>query len=268
MATSQQYRYSSPPTALQFCHSDSDDDDDIDTKEDEQDNNSPSLVGSDMEYQCESDTESESADCSERKFKSSSTKANQKMKSSVRVRVWEEEEEITLLKGLISHKSGNFNIEITKSLPNKSKTQIKDKVRRLKEKCQKWKAGKFASPHEKRLYNLSKKIWGNISATQPDLKRGEHEKKSINADAVGDDKSKTTSDTEDMVHVNDDVIIKAFDEYLLRRSLKINEEEENKRSELLDKWRKVAYNKARHKLAIAEFALELQQYKLDAYNKC
>ncbi|XP_024190673.1 transcription factor STKL2-like [Rosa chinensis] len=261
MATSQQYRYSSPPTALQFCHSDSDDDD-IDTKEDEQDNNSPSLVGSDMEYQCESDTESESADCSERKFQSSSTKANQKMKSSVRVRVWEEEEEITLLEGLISHKSGNFNIEITKSLPNKSKTQIKDKVRRLKEKCQKWKAGKFASPHEKRLHNLSKKIW------EVDLTRGEHEKKSINADAVGDDKSKTTSDTEDMVHVNDDVIIKAFDEYLLRRSLKINEAEGKERLELLDKWRKVAYNEARQKLAIAEFALELQQYKLDGYNKC
>lgn len=187
-----QHEYPPPFTNYEFCYDgDSSNDDDYspmeeldDEEEDEaaayfddEDGDSPSLAGSDEEYKCESDTESETAP-SAAKRKSRSTKSNnpnKKNKSSSSGRVWKEKDEIILLEGLISNFSKNkgiyeprkFFTEIVKSLPDMSLSQVRDKVRRLKNKFTNLKASKtnpiFAKSesHEKILFDLSKRAWGN-----------------------------------------------------------------------------------------------------------
>lgn len=61
--------------------------------------------------------------------------------------------------------------------------------------------------------------------------------------------------------IDDDVILKAFDRYLRRRSL-------IKPKGLADKWRKLTYLKAIYELDEANFQAELQHHKLNAYQKC
>lgn len=64
-----------------------------------------------------------------------------------------------------------------------------------------------------------------------------------------------------MMPINDDVILKAFDEYLGSRSL-------IKPNGLANKWRKLTYLKAIYELDEANFQAELQHHKLNAYKKC
>lgn len=191
------HAYPPPFTNYEFCYDDdsSSDDDYIPMEEledeeedeededeaaayfDDQDDDSPSLAGSDEEYKCESDTESETAP-SAAKRKSMSTKSNnpnKKNKSSSSGRIWKEKDEIILLEGLISYFSKNkgvyepkkFYTEIVKSLPDMSLSQVRDKVWRLKNKFINLEASRtepiFAKSesHEKILFNLSKRTWGN-----------------------------------------------------------------------------------------------------------
>lgn len=94
-------------------------------------------------------------------------------------RLWSEEDEILILKGMIEYSSKNksdpisdmnaFYDFIKKSLHiDFSRTQLQDKIRRLKKKYEnnksKEKEGKertFAKLHEQSAYDLSKEIWGN-----------------------------------------------------------------------------------------------------------
>nr|XP_016473271.1 PREDICTED: mediator-associated protein 1-like [Nicotiana tabacum] len=94
-------------------------------------------------------------------------------------RLWSEDDEIVILKGMIDYRSKKksdpvadlsaFHEFIKKSLHvDVSKTQLQDKIRRLKRKYEnnagKEKKGKkertFSKPHEQKTYELSKKIWG------------------------------------------------------------------------------------------------------------
>ncbi|KAM7500900.1 hypothetical protein LguiA_025314 [Lonicera macranthoides] len=93
-------------------------------------------------------------------------------------RLWSEDDEIVILNGMIDYRAKKgadpvadmnaFHEFIKKSLHiDVSKTQLSDKVRRLKKKYEnnagKEKKGKdrtFAKPHEQKAYELSKKIWG------------------------------------------------------------------------------------------------------------
>ncbi|OIT37832.1 PREDICTED: GLABROUS1 enhancer-binding protein-like [Nicotiana attenuata] len=94
-------------------------------------------------------------------------------------RLWSEDDEIVILKGMIDYRSKKksdpvadlsaFHEFIKKSLHvDVSKTQLQDKIRRLKKKYEnnagKEKKGKkertFSKPHEQKTYELSKKIWG------------------------------------------------------------------------------------------------------------
>ncbi|CAK9135455.1 unnamed protein product [Ilex paraguariensis] len=93
-------------------------------------------------------------------------------------RLWSEDDEIVIVKGVIEYmaKKGAdpvadmiaFHEFIRKSLHvDVTKTQLSDKVRRLRKKYEnnasKEEEGKernFAKPHEQKLYELSKKIWG------------------------------------------------------------------------------------------------------------
>lgn len=188
------HAYPPPFTNYEFCYDDdsSSDDDYIPMEEleyeeededeaaayfEDQDDDSPSLAGSDEEYKCESDTESETTP-SGAKRKSKSTKSNnpnKKNKSSSSGRVWKEKDEIILLEGLISYFSKTkgiyepkkFFTEIVKSLPDMSLSQVRDKVRRLKNKFINLKASrtdpifKKSESHEKILFDLSKRAWGN-----------------------------------------------------------------------------------------------------------
>ncbi|MCD7471308.1 hypothetical protein HAX54_011644 [Datura stramonium] len=94
-------------------------------------------------------------------------------------RLWSEDDEIAILKGMIDYRSKKkadpvadlsaFHEFIKKSLHvDVTKTQLQDKIRRLKKKyannAGKEKKGKertFSKPHEQNAYELSKKIWGN-----------------------------------------------------------------------------------------------------------
>lgn len=93
-------------------------------------------------------------------------------------RLWSEDDEIAILKGMIDYRSKKkadpvadlsaFHEFIKKSLHvDVSKSQLQDKIRRLKKKYEnnagKEKKGKertFSKPHEQKGYELSKKIWG------------------------------------------------------------------------------------------------------------
>ncbi|KAJ8541357.1 hypothetical protein K7X08_002173 [Anisodus acutangulus] len=93
-------------------------------------------------------------------------------------RLWSEDDEIVILKGMIDYRSKKkadpvadlsaFHEFIKKSLQiDVTKTQLQDKIRRLKKKYEnnagKEKKGKertFTKPHEQKAYELSKKIWG------------------------------------------------------------------------------------------------------------
>ncbi|XP_016508976.1 putative transcription factor At1g61730 [Nicotiana tabacum] len=94
-------------------------------------------------------------------------------------RLWSEDDEIVILKGMVDYRLKKksdpvadlsaFHDFIKKSLHvDVSKTQLQDKIRRLKKKYEnnagKEKKGKkertFSKPHEQKTYELSKKIWG------------------------------------------------------------------------------------------------------------
>lgn len=97
-------------------------------------------------------------------------------------RLWSEDDEIAILKGMIEYTSKKgvdpwndmnlFHDFIKKSLHvDVSKTQLQDKVRRLKKKYEtnasKAKKGEdrpFSKPHDKKSFELSKKIWGGGEA--------------------------------------------------------------------------------------------------------
>ncbi|KAL6992701.1 hypothetical protein U1Q18_010815 [Sarracenia purpurea var. burkii] len=96
-------------------------------------------------------------------------------------RLWSEDDEIAILKGMIDYKEKKgvdpladmvaFHSFIKKSLHvDVSKTQLSEKVRRLKKKyknnANKGKEGEdrtFTKPHEQKAYELSKKVWGGES---------------------------------------------------------------------------------------------------------
>ncbi|PSS10336.1 Transcription factor [Actinidia chinensis var. chinensis] len=94
-------------------------------------------------------------------------------------RLWSEDDEIVILNGMAKYAAekgadpvadmNGYHDFIKKSLHvDVSKTQLSDKVRRLRKKYEN-KTGKgkngedpsFSKPHEQKAYELSKKIWGN-----------------------------------------------------------------------------------------------------------
>ncbi|KAJ8555589.1 hypothetical protein K7X08_013085 [Anisodus acutangulus] len=103
---------------------------------------------------------------------------NEYVKRQLFKRLWSEDDEIVILKGMIDYRSKKkadpigdlsaFHEFIKISLQiDVSKTQLQDKIRRLKKKYEnnagKEKKGKeriFTKPHEGKAYELSKKIWG------------------------------------------------------------------------------------------------------------
>jgi hypothetical protein len=98
-------------------------------------------------------------------------------------RLWGEEDELTVLKGMIEYGSktgsdpysdmGVFHEFIKKSLRVEvSKSQLMDKIRRMKKKYQTNfnKGGHdmvFSKPHERKSFELSKKIWGSQTTPKP-----------------------------------------------------------------------------------------------------
>jgi len=98
-------------------------------------------------------------------------------------RLWGEEDELTVLKGMIEYGSktgsdpyadmGVFHEFIKKSLRVEvSKTQLMDKIRRMRKKYQTNfdKGGHdmvFSKPHERKSFELSKKIWGTQTTPKP-----------------------------------------------------------------------------------------------------
>lgn len=93
-------------------------------------------------------------------------------------RLWSEDDEIAILQGMIDYRAkkkadptadlNDFHEFIKKSIHiDVSKTQLQDKIRRLKKKYRnnssKENKGKYkvsSKPHEQSAYDLSKKVWG------------------------------------------------------------------------------------------------------------
>ncbi|VVA24031.1 Hypothetical predicted protein [Prunus dulcis] len=91
-------------------------------------------------------------------------------------RIWSDDDEITILKGMIDYSTkkgadpysdmGAFHDFIKKSLKaDVNKTQLQDKIRRIKKKYEtnvaKGKKYNPVKPHEQKLFDLSKKVWGS-----------------------------------------------------------------------------------------------------------
>ncbi|KAL3834919.1 hypothetical protein ACJIZ3_009655 [Penstemon smallii] len=114
---------------------------------------------------------------SKKKLVSENESVSPALDSSKRVlfqRLWSEDDEIVILKGMLEYAAKKKSNPITdpdaflefikKNLHfDGNKTQLLDKVKRLKKKYEKNKGKKrnFSKPHEKEAYELSEKIWGN-----------------------------------------------------------------------------------------------------------
>ncbi|KAF1891850.1 hypothetical protein Lal_00016880 [Lupinus albus] len=91
-------------------------------------------------------------------------------------RLWSFDDEVTILKGVHDFISENgsdpyksiddFHNFIKKSLHvQASITQLKDKIRKLRQKFEKKsESPSFTDPHDSEIFELSKKIWGNAEA--------------------------------------------------------------------------------------------------------
>ncbi|KAL6143686.1 hypothetical protein ACLB2K_054381 [Fragaria x ananassa] len=164
-------------------------------------------------------------------------------------------------------------------MKSKMKLKMKMKMRRKKRSLQYNSSpslvgsDEFTNLHQKRIYDSSKEVRDKITTTNPIATRttsttkvGE-EKNSMNVADVGDDVVDAAGDDEeDMVEINDDVILMGLEEYLSRRS--IHHISEELRRKLESKWRQLAYERAKYDLAVSEFAIKLQHYKLRYYNNC
>lgn len=107
-------------------------------------------------------------------------------------RLWSEDDEIAILKGMTDYRSKKkadpvadlsaFHEFIKKSLHvDVTKTQLQDKIRRLKKKyannAGKEKKGKertFSKHHEQKAYELSKMIWGNEKSDKVEVVKVEN----------------------------------------------------------------------------------------------
>ncbi|XP_021828310.1 GLABROUS1 enhancer-binding protein-like [Prunus avium] len=91
-------------------------------------------------------------------------------------RIWSDDDEIAILKGMIDYSTkkgadpysdmGAFHDFIKKSLKaDVNKTQLQDKIRRLKKKYEmnvaKGKKYNPVKPHEQKVFDLSNKVWGS-----------------------------------------------------------------------------------------------------------
>ncbi|KAM1351270.1 hypothetical protein ACFX13_005210 [Malus domestica] len=99
-------------------------------------------------------------------------------KSKLFQRIWSDDDEIIILKGMVDYTTkkgadpysdmGAFHEFIKKSLKvDVTKTQLQDKIRRLKKKYEtNVKKKKFnpTKPHDQKVFDLSKKVWGSSSS--------------------------------------------------------------------------------------------------------
>ncbi|XP_060169674.1 STOREKEEPER protein-like isoform X2 [Lycium barbarum] len=103
------------------------------------------------------------------------TKTISKSPETTHSRVFTENDEIQLLKTLL--KSPNNSSGLPDS--NLTKTQIAKKVKRLKEKYHKFARSKslIKTPHDGKIYEIGRKIWGRNAAKEKELHEKElHEK--------------------------------------------------------------------------------------------
>ena len=157
-------------------------------------NNAPITVSGSSKRAAESDTDKSKVSKKRKVISSSSTTAtatngddeDPKKASGPGTgaipRLWGEEDELTVLKGMIEYGSktgsdpysdmGVFHEFIKKSLRVEvSKSQLMDKIRRMKKKYQtNFNKGGYImvlKPHERKSFELSKKIWGSQTTPKP-----------------------------------------------------------------------------------------------------
>ncbi|KAL0328815.1 UNVERIFIED_CONTAM: putative transcription factor [Sesamum calycinum] len=120
----------------------------------------------------------------EAEVENSEKKSNDDSKKQLFQRLWSEDDEIVILTGMIDYAEkkksdpvadlNGFHDFIKDSLHvDVTRTQLQDKIRRLKKKYEnnksKEKEGKdrtFSKPHEQKAYDLSKQVWGNESGKE------------------------------------------------------------------------------------------------------
>ncbi|GFP92932.1 mediator-associated protein 1 [Phtheirospermum japonicum] len=134
----------------------------------------------------EKETEAKDAKKSKKKAEPEK-KATDDPKKALFQRLWSEEDEIVILKGMIDYSAKKksdpvadlnaFHDFIKKNLHiDVTKTQLQDKIRRLKKKYENNKSrekkdGKertFPKPHEQKAYELSKSVWGRNENVKED----------------------------------------------------------------------------------------------------
>ncbi|XP_038976835.1 probable transcription factor At4g00390 [Phoenix dactylifera] len=132
-----------------------------------------------------SDDDRKSNDREHRRPPKISSKDNITVQPAPNLRFWPPDDEITILKGLIDHRSEVGNLPSPKQLQSRvcgslkamaNCSQFSDKVWQLRRKFQaNGKRGRsvdsFADPHERAVFDLSNQIWGDQNSTTANKKK-------------------------------------------------------------------------------------------------
>lgn len=209
-------------------------------------------------------------------------------------RLWSEDDEIVILQGMIDYRAKKkadpiadlnaFHEFIKKSIHiDVSKTQLQDKIRRLKKKyennCSKEKKGKYklpSKPHEQIAYELSKKVWGQEGNGLSPKSNGAAVKgsKISNASAPGakvddldlpvkeDVKLGGEKGEEGIKHTYIGLGDRRIESWITENGLKMMKGE--KREEMEEKWKKFRVKEAELYVEKLELSLEHAKIVLEA----
>lgn len=205
-------------------------------------------------------------------------------------RLWSEDDEIAILQGMLDYRAkkkadpiadlNDFHEFIKKSIHiDVSKTQLQDKIRRLKKKYKnnssKENKGKYKVPskaHEHTAYELSKKVWGqegNALSPKPNGTAAKGSKTKISAalGTKGDEMEVPVNEDNKLGGVkgeegNKDIHIglgdQRFDSWIAEEGWKMMKGE--KREEMEEKWKKLRLKEV--EVCVEKLELKLEHAKI------
>jgi hypothetical protein len=198
-------------------------------------------------------------------------------------RIFGEEDELSILKGLADFisKTGKdplkdgpaFHSFVKKSLRAEANSeQLKRKVRTLKKKFEA--SDSFTKPHDKKAFELFKKVWGNNGANEAEengkVNKGV-KKEATNGGSVKKETVKEESEVDvslswsEMCRFADSLGLSAFNRDAMKDGYELLAE--SKKVELAKKWRKVQIAELELFIGRAQLVMDQSNLILEAINK-
>jgi hypothetical protein len=196
-------------------------------------------------------------------------------------RIFGEEDELTILKSLADFisKTGKdplkdgpaFHSFVKKSLRAEANSdQLKRKVRTLKKKFEA--SDSFTKPHDKKAFELFKKVWGNNGANEAE--ENGKVNKGVKKEATGSVKKETVKEESEvdvclswseMCRFADSLGLSAFNRDAMKDGYELLAE--SKKVELAKKWRKVQIAELELFIGRAQLVMDQSNLILEAINK-